>query len=302
MKKLFITFILIMAVSLVSCGGNTTEVATTTDNELNTVIEIPSNLEISEQVILWPEVDTISQYEVLVKDVTTDNTDILLEDQYFTVSTNSFDATDLLSNRIYEISIRSILGEEHSVFSDPITLDKFIQTEIEWNYTFNVNSTDDFIAYFNQVPELFFIEEDGNELSNDNYYFEYDLLFIDNEYLMNFTTGVLFKLYTEQGIIDLNLQYTNTLVPFMRSDNTVEFNSEDILLVFELCGGTLSDISGNDITESDYTQVGNILIIDSDFVQALFDESPERNSVIISYQLRANDEIVIGFVFINRAD
>jgi len=299
MKK---TVILLMFLSLflIGCGGETTtEVTTTEDTNINTEITAPV-IAIQDNEIYWVEVVGVDSYEVLVKDVTTDNNTLLLENAYYLVTDTSFFIDDLEVNRIYEISVRSVVGEEHSLFSNIETVDKFVQSDVVWQYTFNRNSTDFLIVYDNQVSELYFIEEDGNKVDPDNYHFELEVLMISPEYILEFSEGIIFKLYTEYGIIDLEITFTTATRPFIRSNNTVEFANQDMMFVFELCGGEFVEIDGSDITEDDYDLFGNILVLHADFIQELFDANPDRNSVILSYQLKNGDEIVIGYLFINR--
>jgi len=300
MKKIFILTIF-LSLFLVGCGGEdtTTEMTTTIDTFINTEILAPV-IAIDQDQVYWSEVNAADSYEVLVKDVTTANTELLLEDEIYPVEGTSFFVDDLDKNRIYEISVRSVVGDEHSIYSNTVNVRMFIQTEVVWTYTFNVNSTDYFAVYGHEIPELYYIEEEGNRISTDNYHFDYELLLMENAFMKEYSEGVIFKLYTEQGIIDLEVNYVTGTTPYIRSNNTTEFTNQDLLFVFELCGGTFAELSGSDITSQDYELYGNILIIDAAFIQDLFDTNPDRESVILSYQLRNGENIVVGYLFINK--
>lgn len=287
-----------LSMFLIGCGQTTTEMTTTIDTFINTEITVPV-ISFEEEEVFWTAVEGVSLYEVRVKDVTTTNNELLLEDDYYQISDTSFFITDLETNRLYEITVRSVIGEEHSEWSNALTFDKFVDSELTWSYSFNRNSTDDLVLFENLMPELYFIEEDGNRVSSENYYFEYDLLFIDNQYLQGLTSTI-FSLYTDYGIISLEVTYHSSSRPSILSNNTIDFENRDMLFVFDLCGGEIVEVSNADISASDYDVTGNILIINADFIQGLFDANPERETVIISYQLTATDEIVIGYIFINR--
>ena len=225
--------------------------------------------------------------------------DTFLPTQYFTQNTE-FNLNLLQDNRIYQILVNAIIGNECSPYSNSLNVDMFVYTEEQLNYTFNKNSLFDFVVSDDMFSTILFIEVNKEKVPKANYYTEYDRLFIDSDYLLTYENEVTFTLYTTSGVIDLNIRYLETLVPYMLSNNTVYFTGQDLLLTFELCGGQFIEINGSDIDNTDYVLTNNFLIIDSNFIQNLFDVSPERDVVILSYQLKNNDQVVIGYVFIHR--
>ena len=81
------------------------------------------------------------------------------------------------------------------------------------------------------------------------------------------------------------------------------FNNEDLEFGFELFGGNIDSITitkSLEITEADYRIEGSKLIIKSSFVDNLFTENSDRKRLIVSYTLRKDDKIVIGFIFIKK--
>ena len=286
MRKIAIFLTITFLLFLVSCTNNiTAPVISVTDYQIN-----------------WAQIKGINEYELLVKDITTNDSSLNLDDQRITVNTNTYNLQSLSENHKYEISVRSIQKSKHSVYSNVVIFEYFLPSEISYEFSFDSNSVDDFALYDESIPTVYYIKQNSELVSENNYYFKYGILFISNEYLQGFSEGVIFQLYSESGIINLSLNYILNEKPFLRSNNSITFAGEDILIVFELCGGEIIDIGGNDITENDYTLDNNILIIDANFIQNLFDENLERNSVILYYQLKKDDQVIIGHIFINRTE
>ena len=286
MRKIAIFLTITFLLFLVSCTNNiTAPVISVTDYQIN-----------------WAQIKGINEYELLVKDITTNDSSLNLDDQRITVNTNTYNLQSLSENHKYEISVRSIQKSKHSIYSNVVIFEYFLPSEISYEFSFDSNSVDDFALYDESIPTVYYIKQNSELVSENNYYFKYGILFISNEYLQGFSEGVIFQLYSESGIINLSLNYILNEKPFLRSNNSITFAGEDILMVFELCGGEIIDIGGNDITENDYTLDNNILIIDANFIQNLFDENSERNSVILYYQLKKDDQVIIGHIFISRTE
>ena len=312
MKKTILLLAFVCLSFLVSCQDTTTletttsmqtteqtTLTTTEDTLVNTLIEAPV-ISITDYELNWDEVTDISEYEVLAKDITPTSPDNLLDDQLVQVDSNTFSLANLTPNHRYEISVRSIDGVEHSDYSNILNVDYFLPSETSYELGFNLNSTNDFVLYDQVLPELFYIKQNDTLVSDDNYYLEYGYLFIDNTYLNTFTESASFDLYAAGGIITLTINYGVVDKPSILSQNSITFMGEDVVMVFDLCGGEFTELTGNDITTDDYTLTGNVLVIDHNYLQDLFDANADRNAIILSYQLRNGDQLVIGYIFINR--
>ena len=251
--------------------------------------------------ITWDDIADVKEFEILIQDITTKDDSLLLDDQVLTLSKNSFDYTNLQQNKIFEVKVRSIIGDEFSRYSNTIILDLFTSSQSSYSRKFNLNSTDDFILYGFDTPVIYFIKQNDSIISENSFSIKHDFLFIDNDYLQNLEGNTALYLYTDQGIIKLTINPENITKPFLRTTNSLVFEeNKDISFVFELCGGTLIELNGNGISEQHYTLFNNLLIIDYSFFEDLFNANSERNSVILSYQLISGQEVVIGYLFINR--
>ncbi|MBU1145026.1 MAG: hypothetical protein KJ971_04105 [Firmicutes bacterium] len=311
MKKIFI--LLFFFLFLIGCNAQTTatNVTTLTDTNLNTSIDIPV-LDIFENVLVWDEITGCNQYEVYLHDVTSNGGSLLLEDEYILVDTNEYDISLLIPNREWDIMVRAIIGEEHSAFSIGFSVSAFVNSEINYDYELVVGSNHDYIVFPESLPALFYIKYINQELSTasstwynvipaSSYFTQYGRLFIDRNYFSDLSEELRLFLYSEDGIITIDLNISSITKPFIVSSNTIVFSSDDVIMVFEFCGGTFDEITGSDISSSDYDLEDNVLIIHQDFISNLFNDNLDRNSVILSYQLRNNSDIILGFIYINRS-
>jgi len=301
MKKLFIGISLFLGFFLVGCNLNS-QSTTTEESIINTSIYAPV-ISISGNLVIWNEVDGVESYEVYVVDDTTPSLTDTLVSYKIPVSTNSFDLDTLDQNRVYKVYVRSVIGNEHSELSNSLTISSFVNTSIDWEYPFNPNSLDDFALYLHEMPaELYFIVKDLGVVSTNNYYFNHEMLFIDNDYLQTFEDQVELKLYTEIGIINLVLSYTEATRPSILSSNTFEFIGLDPVFVFDLCGGEITSVTSSVLDSNDYTIDGNLLIIDSQALNDYYSSLSSPTTIILNYELRAGSEIVLGVIYINAAE
>ena len=283
MKKILITLLLI--VTLASCDP-----AEILDNSpLDTI----ANVTQTDTGISWDAsmVENVT-YHIIINDLTTD-TDAVNEH-----ITDNYHNFTFEVNKLYKVTVRQYVNRQTSIESEELIIDTFTQEETMVQ-TYNTNSTHGVSVYLPTYNNVYFIKVNDDFLNTDNYTFENDILYIEHPSLTD-TSNTKFYVYTEQGYFLINIQKEDLTLPYMKSENTIIFDETDLYFFFELSGGEFIELSGSDITVEDYTQDHDTLIINASFIQSLFDAKPERSAVILSYQLKNNDEIVIGYLFINR--
>jgi hypothetical protein len=102
------------------------------------------------------------------------------------------------------------------------------------------------------------------------------------------------------GQLNLAILITETQLPYLISNNTIDFDSNDITLNVELFGGTIVGLSGNSITSSDYTLSGSSITLHSTFINQYFSTHPNETTLSIKYDLRLGDSYVFGYLFIKK--
>lgn len=256
-------------------------------------ILVPKNLKISESVLTWDIIDNTTGYIVLINDRT------------YEVNDNHFDLSFLAENHFYNISVKALYGNKESEYSQVIVYHTFFTTYKNLLVLFYRDREEDLIVDFSEKLNVYIITNDNEEVIDAAYYeLSPNTLTIYNTYLVSLDYGLYkYVLFTSLGKVNLEIKITNSLDPYIISDNNVTFNNEDLEFEFELFGGIIDSITitkGLEITEADYRIEGSKLIIKSSFVDNLFTENSDRKRLIVSYTLRKDDKIVIGFIFIKK--
>jgi|SRR5690554_2652004 len=92
------------------------------------------------------------------------------------------------------------------------------------------------------------------------------------------------------------INYNNFEKPQIISDNEINYNGEDIIIEFELFGGSISSVNSELISNVDYEIDNNKLIINKEFIEKELTEDKEK--LIIGYTLSNKEHNVVGYIFI----
>ncbi len=133
-----------------------------------------------------------------------------------------------------------------------------------------------------------------------NFVIESKSIAIKSTYLSSLEPGLYdftFNLSNDSFIATINI--LDTEKPYMISYNeSILDPNNNLVFVYDLFGGTIEELSGNEMTESDFEINGNTLTVFKDYVNSQFAES--RETLILGYTLHAGNDVVIGYIFINR--
>ena len=252
--------------------------------------EHPKNVYVSRSAneLRWSTLSHTTGYKVFVNSIEYETT------------TNVFDLSFLDENAVYELYVKAVY--ENGVSQESLSVWHHTYTEVvdTFNITFNklqgrdvrLPIADDFeleFIFFMQAPTYpnLMIIEDG-------------ILSIDFNLLEALEVNTYtYELITSEGLYHLVMNVVAEQKPFLISSNVIEYDEENIVLEYELFGGTFESLSGANITSSDYTFSNSVLTINASFIESLLVENPERKTVILGYQLKAGEHITIGYIFIN---
>ena len=165
---------------------------------------------------------------------------------------------------------------------------------------YNINNLND--LYIEELNTYQVVYYDSEITTTRSYETREGMTYLPKGFLVGYGTEVELKAYTLSGVYTINITFKDITKPYIISANEVTFAGEDLSFIFDLCAGEFVDINGSLLSSDDYTLVNGILTIESEFFQALFDDEPERDTVILGYQLRNDTDIVIGYLFIRRSD
>jgi hypothetical protein len=125
---------------------------------------------------------------------------------------------------------------------------------------------------------------------------------LKSSYIKSLSVGeYLYNVITAQGSFVLNLNVIDTSRPYMISKSTIESDfTSNHTFTFELFGGEIKSVSGNNIKTSDYSISGNQLTIKKGFIENAYSNNESMESLILGYTLEVGTHTVIGYIFISK--
>lgn len=300
MKKIII--IMLLTITLIGCDKTTqttnksvTSTTTTTvvsATLLPTQLSTPENLKItSASILMWDSVEGALKYIVTVNG------------EEHQVYQNFYNLAQLEDNRVYSITVRAVNIVSQSSETEAIEYSNFELADISLNVMYSVYLNDDLKVDIDNISAVNEIKPSIEEepINSDNWTFSDGLLSIKKSYLDTINHGTPYLLiYTSNGIIELNIVFNDVNQPYLIYGQTyIQTVNHDLNIRFEAMNGILSGLSGNDITEDDYSVTNSVLTISSQFLDPLFNANPTRN-VIIGYNFTVGEDTVIGIIVIHR--
>jgi hypothetical protein len=129
------------------------------------------------------------------------------------------------------------------------------------------------------------------------------MLYFKSSYLQLLPLGnYTFEIYVSKGKFDITITIIDTELPYITTHNTVTFDDADLTFMFELFGGSILNLSGNDISIADYTIIDEELVIKRAYINQYFISNPEETTLSIKYNLQLGNSYVFGYLFIEREE
>lgn len=238
-----------------------------------------SNIRIDGNTVVWDQITGDDNYHV---EISGKETQIEFD------STTSLIDFSEYEDEIYNIKVNLNFGD------DFISENEFI---VDLNpYTY-FDEMQDFIVSDVQSPSSVYFN--GDELSNNLYMYELGFLTITKEFLLEQSLG------KHQIKIDGEIPYYFTIniikvnKPHIVSSAEIDYNGEDIVVLFEVYEGQISSINGYQINNSDYSIQDNQLTIFHEYIDLLKGNEPNRTTLVITYTLINGPYTVYGAIIIN---
>lgn len=254
---------------------------------INRTYDIPQNLEFSEGIISWDEMISATSYNLKVNGV-------VLE------SDNNTYSLETISDTLYEVTVQAVYQSETSSWSNHISFHTYDVVGDSYQKQFNrllpINL--DLNLPYNIDIEAFYVDEETysiNHLIVDGLRISFDYSFLSTLNVGEHTITLITDAIRIDVAVDIFEEEDSTIV----SSNTVDYQGVDITFSFMLFDSVIDSINGSDITSNDYIINGDELTISSSFIDALLLENPDRRTVIFSYTLASDENISIGYLFIN---
>lgn len=279
MKKISLILSLISVLLLVGC----------TDNKPLVRLSTPKNLVFSEDTLTFDAVDHATSYLILADDFSV------------TTQTNSYTFTGAGTYRVRVIAKAD--GYLDSLFSSQIEV--VIQTDpgdptptrldAPTNLEFSENT-----LTFDAVEHATNYKIIGDNIdvvvTTNHYTFTTDG--VHRVSIIAQASGYKDSLFSEE--IEVIVVFEDSK-PFVISTNGLTTNFEsDIIITFESVGFTFKGLNGYEVTQSNYTYQNDVLTIDIEYIESVFDNNPERDSLIFSYTFEKETQTHLGFITIKK--
>ncbi len=215
-------------------------------------------------------------------------------------STWTYTLPTLEDNKLYEVRVQAKNGEKISTKSNAVKINTFDELDkIYATYNTLESSPVTILGVDSNILYITYGKLNNSKLNGNDYEVENGVLSLTHSNLSN-TSTLTFYIFTADGYYPCEVNKVDLEVPSIYSESTVTFASMDLYFQFNFAGGEFVEISGSDISSSDYELIGNTLVVEKEFIQDLFDSNSERDTVILSYQLKTDDDIIIGYLFIQK--
>lgn len=252
---------------------------------------VPTNLNYVDGILFWDSVPNAIHYAIYV------GTNL-----YTTTDTNK--SLSLTSSYRTEIKVRAIFRLGASEFTPSIyaSYSMTVLSSTTKNYSKQSAFNLELKTFENNAEVLSVTNIMEEPVALSNFLVVDHTIFFKSEYLSTLMVGNhIFILETNFGNHEFKINITNTNRPYMITSSEIFANFiEDVVVTYELFGGEVLSLSGNEITESDYSISGNTVTIDKDYIKDQFVKLPSRTTLILGYTLESGDNVVIGYIFIKK--
>lgn len=276
MKKIII--VLLMTIFLVACQKDETP-----------QLDTPVNLTIYEDLVSFDSVLYATSYIIEINGEEIEITDTF----YPLVRYGTF-------NVRVKAKAEGYLDSSYTRMSTFVWLDDY--QDVSLNYSIH-RSTDLFIYDFDEMTYVISLISRDISIDQQDYYLDDDKLYFTSDYLQSLSLGsYTYEIYVSKGKFNITITIIDTELPYITTHNTVTFNDADLTFIFELFGGSILNLSGNDISIADYTIIGEELVIKRAYINQYFISNPEETSLSIKYNLQLGNSFVFGYLFIEREE
>jgi hypothetical protein len=292
-----------MMMVMVQCSASS-DTDTPTYEKLNIDIETPK-IQLNHGQIIWDEIDGVTEYEVLIVDFTPNDSCYIIERDLIHVTDHSYNIESLTENHQWDIKVRAVIDHEYSLYSEPILIDTFKDLNITYDVSYNIQSNHEYVVIPNVLNQVLFIkyvaQDEEHYIQRDDYKVENDHLYIKQTALNFIESQETFTVYTKAGIDQLIVSKIDSSTPRLLNDSYTSYLGDDLVFVFDLAGGSFNGFIETEISFDDYSFDDNVLIINHQYIDDLFEADMDRDSIVLTYQLIRNDDIYEGYIYIHQS-
>ena len=225
-----------------------------------------------------------------------------MKSEVIKVSDNVYNIESLTDNHQWDIKVRAVIEHEYSLYSDPLIIDTFEDLHITYDITYNTQSNHNYLVVPNVLKDVLFIKYTylGEEqfLQTDDYMVENNHLYIRYDALSFIDSEQTFNIYTKEGIDRLLVSTIDRSTPVMITNDYIEYQGEDIVVVFDLAGGVFDGLTGEGVSSENYLFDDNVLVIDHAFIDQVFDSDETKENIVFMYHISLDNDVYEGYIYI----
>ena len=257
---------------------------------INRIYDEPTNVMRNGMILTWNEVDNALNYIIQVNNDFIDFTHNLTYD----LSSYAFDM-----NELFMIEVGAFYETTDIAYGNPVYYHTYQPLGLNLSASYEQDFISDFTFDFEDEVEIDAIMLNDYFIPSDEYTIIDGVLTIHAHALIGELSDVeTIEILTPDGMIELVVDIIEAK-PKLISSSTVNYISQmDMTFEFMLHGGSFLSLSGNEIESTDYIFSDNTLTIYSSYVESILLENPSRERIILLYQLEKNQDIIMGFIFI----
>ena len=251
-------------------------------------LDHPTNLRVQNDTLLW---DSPSGYSVFK---------VMINDDAIEVNEAQFDLSSLEENQLFEIVVKTSHANQLSEASRTVYYHTYKEVKATLEVTYNQAMLRNVSVSLEDIESIEAVLINYQAIDAT---FSQQILTLPFSELFNLDRSIMHTIdvITEEGRVEIRLEIEYLERPYLRSPRTQMYDrNTDIVYEFELFSGSFNGLSGQDITQSDYTFIEGTLTIKAQFIESLLVANPERSRVIFSYVLETEEgDIFIGYLFID---
>lgn len=271
------------------------------NNETESDFSDPLEVDISHEHP-FPETFTIENGTLEWEDLDAESYILEVNGEEETITDNQY---SLEAEKHYDIRIKAIYPEGESLYSETVTINNFSQVSQTYTIQYSLESETDPMVYLSSAPENLTME-DNVAIGEDDYRLQGNRLSIDKDAIQSLGEGsheILFS--TEDGLYQIDFEIEDNINPKVISNTTMTYQEgQDIIVKVETYGEGTHSLSGgtdDNLSEDEYVIDGNTITIKSSYFDRLFEDNPDRSSVIMNLTLNNSDGgLVIFTLFVNQ--
>lgn len=273
MKKITMILTLVLSIILLSsCQDNKSTIP-----ELN-------NVNYENFVITWDKIDAV-YYELVINK------------KVYKTEDTSFDVS-FLETGSYQVNLVAIVGLSRS---NPAEFYISVERPFPTNLTIIDNTLSFEASSFSNATEIYIDDTMVQTITTSTV----DLTGLGLE--INQTYQVqLISLYLndfKSNLSDtINYYYYEIGHPYLKSPASINYQYDPLVFEFHLGEATFVSINAghnDNMDTNDYVLADSTLTIQESFITRLLDNNPDRQVIILTYQLKFETKFIIGYLFIH---